>query len=202
MDFCSKEQIDEYSPTLNQALLFLNMLQKDGLSYSAINTARSALSTIISVPECSLFGSHPLVTRFMKGIYEKRKPSSKYTQFWDVSLVLKYLASLKPNFMLTLKNLTLKLVMLLLLVSSQRDQAIHSLRLAGMTLSDSLCQFQVLEHMKTSKLGTGTTIIHIHKYDPDEDVCPFLTLKEHLKRTQALRGDEDKLFTSFQKPHL
>ena len=126
MDFCGKGKVDKYSPTINQALLFLKLLQDKGLSYSAINTARSALSTVVSIPGCLTFGTHPLVTRFMKGIYEKLKPQPKYTQIWDVSKVLTYLATLKPNSSLSLKNLTLKLVMLLLSVSSQRGQAIHS----------------------------------------------------------------------------
>ena len=137
----------------------------------------------------------------MKGVYEKLKLQLKYTQIWDVSLVLRYLATLTPNSSLSLKNLTLKLVMLFLLVSSQRGQAIHRLSLQGMTLSGSSCHFQVLEHMKTSKPGTCATVIKVHKYEPDEDICPFLTLKEYLKQTQGLRGGEDKLFISYQKPH-
>ena len=66
--------------------------------------------------------------------------------------------------------------------------------LADMMLSDSSCQLQVLENMKTSKPGAGTAIINIYKYDPDEDICPLSTLKEYLKQTQSLCGDEDKLF--------
>ena len=201
MDFCRERKVNKYSPTINQALSFLKSMQDKGLSYSAINTARSALSTVVSIPECHTFGTHPFVTRFMKGVYEKLKPQPKYTQIWDVSLVLRYLATLTPNSSLSLKNLTLKLVMLLLLVSSQRGQAIHSLSLQGMTLSGSSCHFQVLEHMKTSKPGTCATVIKVHKYEPDEDICPFLTLKEYLNQTQGLRGDEDKLFISYQKPH-
>ena len=147
LEFCREGEVNKYTPTINQALSFLKSLQDKGLSYSAINTARSALSTIISVPDCHTFGSHPLVTRFIKGVYEKLKPQPKYTQIWDVSLVLNYLATLKLN-SLSFKNLTLKLVMLLLLDSSQWGQAIHSLSLHGMTISESSCQFQILEHMK------------------------------------------------------
>ena len=143
LEFCRQGEVNKYTPTINQALSFLKSLQDKGLSYSAINTARSALSTIISVPDCHTFGSHPLETRFMKGVYEKLKPQPKYTQIWDVLLVLKYLATLKLNSLLSSKNLTLKHVMLLLLllVSSQHGQGIHSLSLHGITLSKSSCQF-------------------------------------------------------------
>ena len=175
------------------SIIVLKSLQDMGLSYSAINTARSALSTIISVPDCHTFGSHPLVTRFMKGVYEKLKPQPKYTQIWDVSLVLKYLATLKLNSLLSLKNLTLKLVMLLSLVSSQRGQTIHSLSQHCMKLSESSCQFQILEHKKTSKPETCATVIKVHKHEPDADICPFLTLKKYLKQTQRLRGNANIL---------
>ena len=126
LEFCCERTIDKYSPTLVQALSFLESLHGHGLSYSGLNTARSALSAIISIPDCQTFGTHPVVMRFMKGVFELQKPQPKYTQVWDVSTVLKYLATLKLN-SLSLKNLTLKLVMLLLFVSGQRGQAIHSL---------------------------------------------------------------------------
>ena len=70
-----------------------------------------------------------------------------------------------------------------------------------MTLSEDSCQFQVLEHMKTSKPGTCATVIKVHKYEPDADICPLLTLREYLNQTQGLRGNEEKLFISYQKPH-
>ena len=47
LDFCGQRKIACNSPTLNQALLFLKMLFTERLSYSTINTARSALSTIV-----------------------------------------------------------------------------------------------------------------------------------------------------------
>ncbi len=168
LEFCREGKIDKYSPTLNQALSYMKYLKDQGLSYSALNTARSALSTVISISGCQTFGTHPLVTRFMKGVYEELKPQPKYTQIWDVSTVLRHLATLKPNSSLLLKNLT---------------QTIHSLSLQGMTLSETSCQFQVLEHIKTSKPGGN---LSFQKYEQDEDICPLLTLKEYLRLTEGL----------------
>lgn len=61
---------------------FLMTLHSQGLSYSNINTARSALPSVIKLDNCDNFGTHPLVTRFMKGIYELIKPKPKYNQIW------------------------------------------------------------------------------------------------------------------------
>ena len=88
--FCDKRKINNSFPKINEALEFLNSLYKQGLSYSTINTARSALSAILNVGEHT-FGSHPLVTRFFKGLYEINKPEPKYKYIWDVNTVLEHL---------------------------------------------------------------------------------------------------------------
>ena len=88
--FTCERQIDSLHPPLNQVLDFLEDLFESGLSYSALNTARSALSTFISVNNVPV-GSHPYVKRFMKGVFEQRPSVSRYTKTWDVSLVLNFL---------------------------------------------------------------------------------------------------------------
>jgi hypothetical protein len=74
-------------PNVSQVLEFLAELFHSGLHYSAINTARSALSTFISIDN-KPSGSHPLIIRFMKGVFEMRPAMPRYQITWDVSLVL------------------------------------------------------------------------------------------------------------------
>lgn len=176
-------------------------LYNQGLSYSTINTARSALSSIITVDSGKHFGSHPLVLRFFKGIYELRKPQPKYNCIWDVSKVLTYLRTLHPHDAISLKSLTLKLVMLLLLVTGQRGQAIYLLSLDGMTVNTTSCQFQLLQHTKTSKPGQQCKPLVINEYTPDPKLCPLSTLKEYIQKTNPLRTGEKQLFLSFVRPH-
>ena len=71
-------------------------LFNQGLSYSTLNTARSALCTIIVMEGGECFGNNPIVARFIKGIFESRKPQPKYSTIWDVSIVLKHLSTLYP----------------------------------------------------------------------------------------------------------
>ena len=66
VEFCSQRQISHNSPEMKDTLQFLMMLVNKGLSYSTVNTARSALSNIITERECVNFGTHLVVTRFMK----------------------------------------------------------------------------------------------------------------------------------------
>ena len=131
----------------------------------------------------------------MKGTFELRKPKPNYNSIWDVSVVLKYLGTFTSNEEQTLKNLTLKLVMLLLLVTAQRGQTIHCISLSEMTVSETSCEFQILEHMKISKPGSGTTIVKIEQYTHDKNVWPILVLREYLKTTKSVPVPRDTIST-------
>ena len=139
LEFCNQRQITYHWP--------LMALHNKGLSYSTIGTARSALSNVIVSGECENFGTHSLVSRFMKSVFLQNKPLSKYDCTWDVAVVLKYLETLYPHSDITLKNLTLKLVMIILLVSGQRGQTVHLMDLSSMEMADNTCRFHITEHM-------------------------------------------------------
>ena len=132
------------------------------------------------------FGSHPLVTRFFKGLHEINKPEPKYKCIWDVNTVLEHLKTIEPLEQITLKELTLKLVMLLLLATGQRGQSIYLLSLDGITMKDNSCIFELMEHIKTSKPNKVTKPIEIRLYQPDKTLCPLTVLKAYIKRTKAL----------------
>lgn len=85
----------------------------------------------------SVVGQNPLVCRLLKGVFQSRSPRPKYTEVWGVQVVLTYLATLHPVESSTLKELTFKLVVLLLLVSGQRGQTIHLLDINNMFVSDN-----------------------------------------------------------------
>ena len=201
MAFCRERKINCYSPSLSEALQFLLGLFNQGLSYSTLNTARSALSTIVTIDGGESFGSNHIVTRFMKGVFESRRPKPKYDKIWDVSVVLKHLSSLYPNEKLSLKDLTHKVLMLILLVSSQRGQSIHYLDLQHLNMDEDNYSFDVAEHIKTSTPRSPYTRIDIAAYEPDSTICPLSCLKAYINKTKDLRNDETKLFLSYVRPH-
>ena len=122
--FCMKHNFDVFKPGVEHAIEFLVNLYHSGIGYSAINTARSALSTILTLEREVKFGEHPLVTRYMKGIFECRPALPRYSDIWDVNVVLNYLKTLERVDLIPL--ITLKLTMLLCLTTGQRGQTIHN----------------------------------------------------------------------------
>ena len=124
-EFCSSRNIDATRATVNVGIEFLTYLfTNKKLGYSAINSARSALSNFIQTNDTIPFGKLPVVTRFMRGVFRLRPSLPKYTVIYDPQIVLNYLKTITD---MNLKTLTLKLTTLLCFVTGQRNQTINSL---------------------------------------------------------------------------
>ena len=199
--YCSQRQINPFSATIEHGINFLAELYQTGIGYSALNTARCALSTVCFTSEHYTFGQHPLVCRFIKGIFECRPSLPRYQETWDVTVVLAYLAKLGPPEKLSLKNLTLKVVMLMALLSGQRRQTLHTLSIDCMQISADKCVFSINSLLKTSRPGKHLACIEFQAYAPDVSLCIVKHLQQYLKRTDILRGDVKQLFISYTKPH-
>ncbi|XP_062571921.1 uncharacterized protein LOC134233885 [Saccostrea cucullata] len=122
LSFCNSRQINVFEANVNNVLSFLTELFQSGSGYSCLNTARSALSSFLQLENCVNIGSHPLIRRFMRGVFVLRPALPRYNVTWDVNIVLKYLKSLSPLSSLSLLQLSRKLVMLLALLSGKGDK--------------------------------------------------------------------------------
>lgn len=190
---------------MTQGINFLSELyEKNNLSYSAMNTARSALSLVIFPPDSCTFGAHPLVCRLLKGVFTTRPSLPRYHCVWDVATALKYLKSLPPVEELHIRDLTLKTTMLIALLSGQRCQTIHALDINNMQV---VCHpnrryvFQINKLLKTSRPGKHFGHLVLQAYPADEHLCIFKTLEVYLAKTKPLRGNHSQLFISYQQPH-
>ena len=195
--FCRERQIIAYSPTMMDVLEFLNTQLH--LSYSALNTARSALSCVISIDNVPV-GQHPLVCRFLKGAFERKPPSRKYYAIWDVRQVLNFLKTLSPNSSLSLMELSLKLSMLLALVSIQEKQTLLQLNINNQYLkkSDEEVVFILSRYVKQSRPNYSISPVIIPRYTLDTDICPYVCLEDYIERTNYLRHDDVLLISTIK----
>lgn len=199
--FCSQNAIVENEACVENGIEFLASLYKDGLGYSAINTARSALSSALTIPGNVTFGNHPLVARFLKGVFELRPSLPKYNHIWDVSVVLRHLKTLQPICNLDLKALTLKLTMLLCLLTGQRCQTLSKLDTTLMQKLPGKYVFTIGEKLKTTKPGRHIDPIELTAFEPDINLCVVTHLDQYLIQTEKLRGSTSQLLISYVKPH-
>lgn len=199
--YCCQRKINPFLATIERGINFLAELYHTGIGYSALNTARCALSTVCFTSEHYTFGQHPLVCRFLKGIFECRPSLPRYQETWDVTVVLDYLAKLGPPVKLSFKNLTLKVVMLMALLSGQRRQTLHTLSIDYMQISSEKAVFSINSLLKTSRPGKHLACIEFQAYVPDVSLCIVKHLQQYLKHTDTLRGNVKQLLISYSKPH-
>ena len=61
-----------------KSVLFLHCMNKNGCLYSGICVARSSLSSFVMIEDYDKLSSHPLITKFVKGIFNRHPPLPKY----------------------------------------------------------------------------------------------------------------------------
>ena len=200
-EYCIENQLDPFEATVENGIEFLTSLFNKGLGYSAINTARSALSTVITVPNYATFGTHPLVTRFLKGVFEMKPSLPRYAVVWDIGIVLQHLKTMGPVLDLKLRTLTLKLTMLLCLLTGQRCQTITKLDTQSMQILPDRYIFTIREVLKTSKPGRHMEPLELVAYKPEENLCVVAHIKRYLEITESFRKHHTMLLISHVKPH-
>lgn len=200
-EFCKTRSLNPVNSSLSAGLDFLHALYLRGLGYSAINTARSALSTFMSLGSNNVdFGSHRLVSRFMKGIFNAKPSLPRYSNIYDPSIVLQYLSRFRLKRSISLKILTLKTVTLLALLTVQRLQTLHLLTVNSFSFTPEFVQIIVSDKLKTSRPNYHVQPIILRKYE-NRRLCVYRHIQAYLDRTRDVRGVEEQFFVSYLKPH-
>lgn len=176
---------------------FLTSLFNAGLGYSAINTARSALSSYLG----NSVGSSPVVIRHLRGVFNLRPALPRTGVSWDVDPVLDFLKTLAPANSLSLKDLSQKLALLIALLAGQRGQSVHLMDIRNMTLTPNRLSIRFGDSLKQSRPGAHQEELHFKAYAPDRRLCVINYCNIYLKRTAPLRKGATKLFISCIKPH-
>ena len=171
---------------------------KKGESYSAINTARSALSAILCNDSGLTIGKFISVKRFMKGVFELKPPLPRYNDIWDANIVIDFLKTFYPNSNLPLSILTYKLVMLLALSSSQRAQTLRMINVKNVKFYSDYVDIPIYGLMKQMTARNRKFTMKLKVYPHDKSICVVEVLREYLERTEPLRTSEQ---FSLQKPH-
>lgn len=186
-NYCDSRGKSSVLPSVELVLDFLTHLYESGYSYSAINTARSALSTIF-ILDGKPAGTHPLVIRLLKGVFNLRPTIPKTGVSWDPEIILRFLRKLSPVKSLSLKNLTHKTVTLIWLLSGQRGQSVQLIDKRNLTLTAHSLKIRFGDVLKTTRPGHHQQEITIKAYAPDRRLCIVTVMREYLAKTKVHRG--------------
>ena len=200
--FCLERQWDFIHATIPQGLLFLQSLVDSGVGYSVINTARSALSALLILPNGAQFGAQADVCLFLKGVFNIKPTQPRYVSTWDPSQVLKFLESWVPAHNISLEKLTLKVIMLILLLSGQRPQIITKLSLDRMKQGQDYFEFILeLTDLKQGRVNYRPGTIRLQQYPSNKRLCIFNYMLEYVQRTALIRHGQNTLILTHKKPH-
>jgi len=104
---------------------------------------------------------------------------------------------------LSLKDLTLQLVMLVALTTAQRGQSLHLLDTPHMVQEETAYMFMLNSNLKQRKPGRSTSelVIKLNAYPHDCNLCVANACSVYLESTKLVCGSESHLFITHQKPH-
>ena len=166
-----------------------------GLSYKAIAVARTAVCVFVKITASKDINSEGIISRFMRGIFNKRPTVTRTNTVWDVKTVLNYLQSHSDT---TLLQLSCKLSMLFLLLTAQRCQSLHLIKLNDIVLSDDQIVINTPHMIKQSRPGYKMQNIVLKAYPENSALCIVSIMNEYIHRTKNLRNSDQLLITTIK----
>ena len=149
-------------------------------------------------------GQYPLVTRLLKGVYNRRPSQPRYSATWDVDVVTKNMAAMDSNESLTLKQLSKKLVVLMALVEASRTSELKALDIWLQTYQPNGVVFKLASLTKKKAPGLPPKELFFGALPGDRHLCVVECLKAYEERTREFRQSdqrENSLFLSYVSPH-
>ena len=194
-------RVDYLNPPITTIIEFLADLHTKRYTYPQLCLARSALSSVIVLPGSLPLGRHPLVKRFMKGVFELDPHFPRYKFVWDVSILFNYFRSLNAPEHLSLEILGKKLaIMLSILAGGQRCQTIHAINALHITIVNGLCHIPLYTALKQTRHGKHLKPLGFAVFTSEPKLCVITNLCVYLKLTKPFRTDS-ALFLSYHRPH-
>ena len=201
VSWCCEREITPISASLSQFLEYLSWMYENKYEYRTINVHRSAISSVLPPLDGAPIGQNFLVSKLMKGIYNKIPPQPRYQNIWDLDKVLSFIDTLDTDDNLSLKLLSKKLAFLLAVVAPKRVSEISRLNTQFMKFTQNGVVFELPGLSKTQKTGKPKQIVY-GKNDENNKLCVIHCLKSYISRTQSKRdnSNDGSLLIMIRKP--
>ena len=182
----NKLKVNKFNPNINCVLKFLSHLFSCGNGYSGINTAKSAISSLVGVLSIRDIGTHVLIKRFIRGIFIRKPSLPRYNVTWNVALVLKHLESVNSH-SCSLRELSKKLAMLLALATGQRVQSLCAIDIRNMEMDMNYVKIRFGDLLKQSRPSFHLDELYIEAFKANYSLCVVGNIIRYLEVTLPLR---------------
>lgn len=185
LDFCSARKVNWHDPPLSLVLAFFFSLHKQGLAYTTINTARSALPAIIlnnaTIWTLGVIALAPISWKAFTSITSC--PKIPLCMAWNVNQAMSFTYPLAKT----------------ALMSSQWGKSLHVLDIIFMNQRGTFYEFAFPGVIKQTRYKVSSLLLHAYPIDQSLWICNHVA--KSLERTKRLRRTETKLFISSMKPY-
>ena len=195
LQFSSSRNIYPLSPVIVEVLLgFMTECFELGLSYSALNSIRAALSTYIVIDKMPpgrilLYAVSWREHLTLDWIYPGTTSVGTLQLYWSTYSRCRLLKKL------TLNVLTCKVVTLTALLTALRNQSLHLMDVRNTVCSKDGFIFWFGDKMLQSQPGFHLKELIVKAYAPDRRLCLCTALLEYLSRTSGIRQSNSLFVT-------
>lgn len=186
-----------FTPNTHELLNYL--AYEKGLGYSALNTARSAISAVSTMLGGTKIGEDPIICRFLRGVFNTRPSLPRFTHTWDPEVPLKYLDFDSKS--VELLPLSRKVVFLVTLLAGQRVATVAGIKINDVEVFDSKIVINI-GLIKQSRPKFSQQPIVFSKFNKKPNLCVFSQLSHYINLTGKLRPITcQNLFVTTTQPH-
>ncbi len=180
--------LDPNKAGIANVINYLNSVKSRNISYGVVNLTRSAISATHELVDGQRVGSHPLVSKFMRGVSKEKPPKARYSETWDITKVLEVLGSGKynPDDTIGFKKLKHKVVALIMLSTACRQSVIPRLQNSDESLVDRGDHF-ILHPSGWDKNPNFVRNVHdlmIFQNNENLSISPYHSLQCYLGRLE------------------
>ncbi|CAD6222028.1 GSCOCG00005294001-RA-CDS, partial [Cotesia congregata] len=196
--FCKSQDLNLYKPTEGQVADWMSGKFHQGASYSSLNTCRSALSLICG----EYIGQSSLLSRLLKGIYKEKPSKPKYNKIYSLDPVINKLEQMSPLSVLSLPELTNKLLMSMALITAHRKQTLSLIKRSNIKKVQNGYEIQIPDFIKTSRRGHHQPLLILPRFPENKNLCVASMLEAYLKVTSDLLINDkiEALFITTRQP--
>ena len=172
------------------------------MAYSTVGLHRSAISSLTDPSTTTPIGQHPLVSRFMRALFQERPPAHKHLRpTWDVVELLSIVKAWGPTHQLDMSQLARRTLTLIALASVKHvsDLSLLDTSPGHMALGPSRVVFQLKFGSKQDRPQHKPPMVTLDKV-LDPYLCPVEHVRHYLNRTQDIRSSP-RLFITLTPPH-
>ena len=162
---------------------FVSSLHERSLEYSTINSYRSGLSAFHPEIGGTKVGQQSLVVKLLKGNFNDRPPKPRYTETWDVKLVLELLITLGDNDMMDICKLSHKTAMLMAITSAARGSKLRMIDPTCMSDNDDSVEFHIRGLTKGKRQSKPMFSLSFYKFVENARLDVVDAIHVYLKRT-------------------